>query len=88
MISKIKNIENLKLYVSIFVFALSGLFFINSTPPPPVESYCKSCGSWDDCYDGNTNLQNGWENCRHVPGMPPCEVYGEYGSCSGPGTPE
>ena len=87
MIEKIKLSKNIKLLMSMFIFALSGLFFINSTPVQFTGSNCYSCGSWDSCYDGDPTLQSGWESCRHVTGTPPCEVYGAYGSCNsgGPG---
>lgn len=87
MIEQIKSNNNIKLFVSMFVFALSGLFFINSSPPPVAGGFCKDCGSYDNCYEGS-DIDAGWEDCNPSAGWPACEVSGEYGACGGPGQVE
>jgi len=48
-----------------------------------VPTNCKSCGTWQACFEGWEHNQMGWSECDYVPGGdPPCEVGGTYGECS------
>ena len=45
---------------------------------------CLSCGSEEECDNGNENLQSGWEHCElfEPPRWPLCEVSGDYCECA------